>query len=136
MYEGGIINGLLLKGLLPILLILIQEKILKQNIMKKITLGLAAVALSLTFIPQQSIAANPTITNVGVTPAEQAKADAILLRLTEIKNLDKTNLTSSEKKTLRKEVKSLKKELKEKSQGVYLSVGAIIIIILLLILIL
>lgn len=104
--------------------------------MKKITLSLALVALSLTFIPQQSIAANPAISSVSVTPADQAKADAILLRLTEIKNLDKSNLTSLEKKTLRKEVKSLKKELKEKSNGVYLSVGAIIIIILLLILIL
>jgi hypothetical protein len=104
--------------------------------MKKITLSLMAVALSLTFVPQQSMAANPVEPTVVVTPAQQAKADAILLRLTEIKNLDKTNMTSSEKKTLRKEVKSLKKEMKANNGGVYLSVGAIIIIILLLILIL
>jgi len=104
--------------------------------MKKITLSLMAVALSLTFIPQQLIAANPTATAVVVTPGDQAKADAILLRLTEIKNLDKSSMSSAEKKTLRKEVRSLKKEMKENSRGVYLSVGAIIIIILLLILIL
>ena len=103
--------------------------------MKKINIGLLAIALSLTIIPQQSIAANPT-TEVVVTPAERAKADAILLRLKEIKHLDKTNLSSSEKKTLRKEVRSLKKEMKETSRGVYLSVGAIIIIVLLLILLL
>lgn len=95
-----------------------------------------AVALSLIFVPQQTMAANPVEPTVVVTPAQQAKADAILLRLTEIKNLDKTNMTSSEKKTLRKEVKSLKKEMKANNGGVYLSVGAIIIIILLLILIL
>ncbi len=104
--------------------------------MKKITLSLMAVALSLTFIPQQLIAANLTASTIVVTPADQEKATAILLRLTEIKNLDKTNMSSSEKKALRKEVKSLKKEMKVNNGGVYLSVGAIIIIILLLILIL
>ena len=41
-----------------------------------------------------------------------------------------------EKKGLWKEVKGIKKEMKEISGGVYLSVGAIIIIILLLILLL
>jgi len=104
--------------------------------MKKITISLMAVALFLTIIPRQSIAANFPVSTVVVTPAPQANATAILLRLTEIKNLDKTNMTSSEKKMLRKEVKSMKKELKAKNGGVYLSVGAIIIIILLLILIL
>jgi hypothetical protein len=50
--------------------------------------------------------------------------------------MDKSTLTASEKKSLRKELRSLKHEMKSSSQGVYLSVGAIIIIILLLILIL
>jgi len=51
--------------------------------------------------------------------------------------MDKTNLSSSEKKALKKELKELKTQATEgSSRGVYLSVGAIIIIILLLILIL
>jgi hypothetical protein len=54
--------------------------------------------------------------------------------LNEIKALDKSNLSSLEKKELRKEVLSAKKQLKELSGGVYISIGAIIIIILLLIL--
>ncbi len=104
--------------------------------MKKVTLSLMFFAMSLTVIPLPSIAGEASKGTITVTPEKQAKAEAILLRLTEIKNLDKTNLTSSEKKTLKKEVKALKKEMKENSRGVYLSVGAIIIIILLLILIL
>jgi hypothetical protein len=104
--------------------------------MKKITICLAAAAFALTFTPQQLIAATPTETTVAVTPAEKAKADAMLLRVQEIKNMDKSTLTASEKKSLRKELRSLKHEMKSSSQGVYLSVGAIIIIILLLILIL
>jgi hypothetical protein len=58
-------------------------------------------------------------------------------RVYEIQSMDKTNLSSSEKKALKKELKELKTQAAEgSSRGVYLSVGAIIIIILLLILIL
>lgn len=57
-------------------------------------------------------------------------------RLAEIKDVTKSELTGSEKKDLRKEVREIKKEMKAISGGVYLSVGAIIVVILLLILIL
>ena len=65
---------------------------------------------------------------------KEIRAQQIETRLIEIRNLTKTNLTATEKKELRKEVKSLKRE--GRSNGIYLSVGAIIIIILLLILLL
>ncbi len=78
-----------------------------------------------------------------LTPTEQtgnANHDQQLMnRLREIKDMDKSNLTSSEKKALRKELKQMKKEARAdngRRNGVYLSVGAIIIIILLLILLL
>ncbi|MDP4283201.1 MAG: hypothetical protein Q8891_02165 [Bacteroidota bacterium] len=104
--------------------------------MKKITLCLMAACLSLSFIPVQSFASIAAPINLGDknTPAA-VKANAILLRINEIKNMDKSNLTSSDKKALRKELHSMKHELRSNG-GVYLSVGAIIIIILLLILLL
>jgi Flp pilus assembly protein TadB len=64
-----------------------------------------------------------------------ARADEIRLRVEEIKEMDKSTLSRSEKKALKKELREMKKEAKE-VRGVYLSIGAIIIIILLLILIL
>ncbi|MEO8108654.1 MAG: hypothetical protein ABI594_01410 [Ginsengibacter sp.] len=64
------------------------------------------------------------------------RAQQVANRLIEIRNMDKSNLTSSEKKALRKEVKEIKKEVRANSNGIYLSVGAIIIIILLLLLLL
>lgn len=67
------------------------------------------------------------------TPKE-VLAKQINTRLMEIHKMDKSNLTKAEKKELRKEVKDLRSQAR--SQGIYLSVGAIIIIILLLILIL
>lgn len=75
--------------------------------------------------------------NPSETPKEMpAEVKTMLNRLNEIKEMDKSNLSSSEKKELRTEVKTIKKNLKSSGQGVYLSVGAIIIIILLLILLL
>jgi hypothetical protein len=65
-----------------------------------------------------------------------SRAQQLEQRLEEIKNIDKSKITRLEKKSLRKEVKAIKKEGKGGSSGVYLSVGAIIIIILLLILLL
>jgi hypothetical protein len=65
---------------------------------------------------------------------KEVRARQIETRLIEIRNMDKTNLNRAEKKDLRKEVKSLRREARR--GGIYLSVGAIIIIILLLILIL
>ena len=73
---------------------------------------------------------NPVKTEVP----KEVRAKQIETRLVEIRDMNKSNLSQAEKKELRKEVKSLKKEAR--SGGIYLSVAAIIIIILLLILLL
>jgi hypothetical protein len=71
-----------------------------------------------------------------LTPAESAEAKALTLRLDEINAMDKSELKASEKKNLRKEVRSINHNLKTIGGGVYLSVGAVIIIVLLLIILL
>lgn len=72
----------------------------------------------------------------AIEKAASTTASTLMNRLEEIKAMDKSNMSSVEKKALRKEVRSIKKSLKEVGGGVYLSVGAIIIIVLLLILLL
>lgn len=67
---------------------------------------------------------------------KEARAIELQNRLEEIKAIDKNELSRVEKKALRREVKEIKKELAAVSGGVYLSVGAIILIALLLILLL
>lgn len=76
------------------------------------------------------------VTPNTTTKTEDVKGQQLVERLKEIKAMDKSDLTRAEKKALRKEVKEIKTELALNHQGVYLSVGAIIIIILLLILLL
>ena len=56
-------------------------------------------------------------------------------RVEEIRNMDKSNLTSVEKRELRKEVKGIKENVKKSGQVIYISAGTILLIILILILI-
>lgn len=71
-----------------------------------------------------------------MTAEQRAQFDKIVNRVEEIRKMDKSNLTRAEKKALRTELRQMKEQARAMSGGVYLSVGAIIIIILLLILIL
>ena len=105
--------------------------------MKKITFYLMMMVLSLSVVPTQMLAAEKNPTSVSSNPKEvPAEVKVLLNRLDEIKAMDKSSLNSSEKKELRKEVRAIKAELKSTGNGIYLSVGAIIIVILLLILLL
>jgi hypothetical protein len=106
--------------------------------MKKLTLGLMMAFMMLSAIPTILNAGSETnrIPGTSPIPTEAVRANALISRLYEIKAMDIQSLNATEKKELRKEVKSIKSELKAVTGGVYLSVGAIIIIILLLILLL
>ncbi|MBK9012980.1 MAG: hypothetical protein IPM82_02260 [Saprospiraceae bacterium] len=63
--------------------------------------------------------------------AAVAEVNSLTLRLNEIKGMDKSNMSREEKKTLRKEVRSIKKEMKQLSGGVYISASALLIILIL-----
>lgn len=105
--------------------------------MKKLSFYLMMTVLSLIAFPTNMIAAETDSTAVAVNPKEvPADVKIMLNRLEEIKAMDKSSMKSSEKKALRKEVREIKSELRSSGNGLYLSVGAIIIIILLLILLL
>lgn len=106
--------------------------------MKKIVFCLMVAFLSLTFLPIQSLASTteePT-SAPAPKPAESAEAKALELRLNEIKAMDKTKLNPSEKKNLRKEVKSINHKRRDLGPGIYLSGAAVVIIVILLIVLL
>ena len=105
--------------------------------MKKSNLFLVMMLLSLSVAPGTIIAAEKNATEIASTTKEvPAEVKTMLNRLEEIKAMDKSSMTSVEKKELRVEVRTIKAELRSTNNGVYLSVGAIIIIILLLIILL
>jgi hypothetical protein len=106
--------------------------------MKKLISLTLLSASALLFVPIQTIAGTKPTTELSDPAKETERANGLLNRLNEIKALDKSTLTRTERKELRKELRSTKAEMKQSSSGggIYLSVGAIIIIILLLIILL
>ena len=94
--------------------------------------------LLVTCMPNQLTATTTTpVTTIDpVKAAESIQADALIIRLKDIKEMDKSSLSSSEKRELRKETRAIKGQLKALSGGVYLSVGAVILIVVLLLLLL
>jgi hypothetical protein len=105
--------------------------------MKKITFVVMAMFLSITFYPTTTEA---SVTKATTTSAmvvngytETAETKALLTRLDKIEKMDKSKLNGSEKKALRKEVRSIKKQLEETGAYIYLSSAAIVVIVVLLI---
>jgi hypothetical protein len=105
--------------------------------MKKLPIYLMMTVLSLSIFPATSFASEKKTTADNTNTKEiPAEVKVMLTRLEEIKAMDKSEMKASEKKELRKEVRTIKANLAASNNGVYISVGAIIIIILLLILLL
>lgn len=69
-----------------------------------------------------------------LSPEQKVRLSEIELRVEEIKALDFSEMSKEERKEVKNELKEMKVEAKQMGGGVYLSVGAIIIILLLLIL--
>ncbi len=71
-----------------------------------------------------------------LTDEQKARLEVLKRRVAEIKAMDRSKLSKAERKDIRQELRDMNKEAKAASNGVYLSIGAVIIIILLLILLL
>jgi hypothetical protein len=98
---------------------------------------LLAILLTITVSNSYANSERPRKARVEMTDEQKtARVAEIRDRVNEIKAMDKSTLTKSERKALKKELRDMNKEAKAIKGGVYLSVGAIIIIILILILIL
>jgi hypothetical protein len=106
--------------------------------MKKLAICLVMTCLSLTLIPLQLNAAtksDPTAVPAPI-PVKSPEVKALELRLNEITAMDKSKMKSAEKKSLRKEVKSINHKMRDIGGGVYLSAGAVILIVILLVVLL
>jgi hypothetical protein len=89
---------------------------------------LNAMALHAESISKTPLSANP-IENV-----KEAETDILVERIEYLKEMDKSDLEPTEKRELRKEVRTIQKELVQRGTYIYISGTAIIIILLLIIL--
>ena len=108
----------------------------KQDMTVKNILRAAPIVLLIALtVPASATSIVPGSAAASTPKTEDARSQQLVQRLEVIRDMDKSDMSRTEKKNLRKEVKGIKKEMKSRG-GVYLSIGAVIIIILLLILIL
>lgn len=100
-------------------------------------MSLVTAMLLLTMIPAQAadIAKPTTSTTVSTNEVESAEVKAMISRIDEIRAMDKSAMSSSEKKELRKEMRQMKNTVNH-SHGstVYISGGLIVLIVVLIIL--
>lgn len=99
--------------------------------MKKI-LTILAIFLSVQFVS----ATPKNDPKKELTEAQQIRATEMRERLEEIKAMDFKSMSKEEIKSIKTEMKEMKEEAKKVNNGIYLSLGAVIVIILLLILLL
>lgn len=104
--------------------------------MKKLIVTISAALLLVAFTPIQSKASEKNPTSISSTKTESAEVKALINRVNEINAMDRSSMTKAEKKELRKELRSIKREVNHSQGGVvYVSGGLILLIILLIILI-
>ena len=103
--------------------------------MKKTTLYLMILLMSVSIFPASVFSTEINTTTI-INPPKEVSAEVKVLfeRLKEIKEMDKSGMNRLEKKALRKEVRAINAELRSTGNGVYISIGALLIIILLIIL--
>lgn len=72
-----------------------------------------------------------------LTTEQKVRINQITQRVEEIKKIDKSNLSDTEKQDLKAELTAMKKEAKQAGQGgIYLSVTALLVIIIVLLILL
>lgn len=72
-----------------------------------------------------------------LTEAQKERIEELTRRVEEIKGMNRSKMSKVERQDLRKELKDINKEAKAiRGQGIYISLGALLVVILLLILLL
>jgi hypothetical protein len=108
--------------------------------MRKLGVFIVSLLLFFVFSPVQLHAENiaePPSNELSIDAEKAIKEVEILTaRLHEINSIDKKNLTRAEKRDLRKEIKNIEQALTLNGGGVYVSVGALLLVIVLLIVLL
>ncbi|PZX59933.1 hypothetical protein LV84_01143 [Algoriphagus ratkowskyi] len=98
-------------------------------------------AILALFISTQMIMAAPANESKSkkgeteLTEAQKERLSEIEFRVEEIKSMDFGDMSKEERKDVRMELKEMKDESRALGNGVYISVGAIIIILLILLLV-
>jgi hypothetical protein len=77
---------------------------------------------------------NPAIVENNENKMAEAESNPLEIRIQEIRDMDKSEMTAEERQELRKELKDIREEARQPGGGVYISVGALIVVLILILL--
>lgn len=107
--------------------------------MKKTIFGILMIfmfSITMAFAGEVKAASDNTAAVVKTENKLSAEEVASMTkRVEEIRSMDKSNLTSVEKRELRKEVKGIKENVRKNGEVIYISGGTLLLIILIIVLI-
>jgi hypothetical protein len=108
--------------------------------MKKIILFAFLVIFSLnayTITPDSKLKSeNHTVSDKKEYKMSEDEANRLTRRVEEIRDLDKSNMTTKEKRELRKELKEIKEKVHRDGGYIYVSAGTVVLIFILAIILL
>jgi len=78
---------------------------------------------------------NPAVPAKSENKLSESEVARLTKRVEEIRSMDKSTLSSTEKRELRKELKGIKEKVKADGRYIYISVGTLLLIILILLLV-
>ena len=117
-----------------------ENNVLKRNRMKtKLFLVLLILALNapvgLFASNTKKGSGNPGVPASTENKLSETEVARLTKRVEEIRSMDKSTLSATEKRELRKELKGIKEKVKRDGRYIYISVGTLLVIILILLLI-
>jgi biopolymer transport protein ExbD len=77
---------------------------------------------------------NLAVTEINENNVAEAEVHPLEIRIREIREMDKSELTTEERQELRKELRDIKEEARQPGGAVYISVGALVVLLLLILL--
>jgi hypothetical protein len=84
----------------------------------------------------KSASENTAIPNKTENKLSEEELSRLTKRVEEIRDMDKTNMTGKEKRELRKELKSIKENVRRDGSVIYIGGGTLLLIIILLVILL
>jgi predicted Mrr-cat superfamily restriction endonuclease len=110
-----------------------------KKILFLLVLMVLSISLSAVFASESNTATvlksdNSVIFEDNMEKVSEGEIHPLEMRIYEIRNMDKSDLTAEEKQELRKELKDIRREANQPGRGVYISISGLIIVILLILL--
>jgi hypothetical protein len=105
---------------------------MKNQMMKNLVKYFFGVVIVI-LMAQAPLQADNSVYDGSTTLSDVALAETsdLMQRVEFIRDMDKSDLNSSERKELRKELKAINKEIKQRGPYLYISGGALLLIVLL-----